>query len=141
MSNSTRIFSSLIFAAIALFLLIYTWVPSSGSLQREEARVTNIIPRPNTWYEVEIVTSSGARVSCRARRGWPVMGPARCPLDKFEQYRDQPLVVGHDGKRPFEVSAGNETVMSYAAHRQAQLIAAVISAGMLGLAFWVWKRK
>lgn len=140
MTISARFFASLTLTAIAAFLIFYTWVPSSGSLKHEEGQVTNIISRPNTWYEVEIITSSGARVSCRARRGWPLLGPSRCPLEKFEQFRGQPLVVRHDGKRPYQVSAGSESIIAYSAYRQAQFIAVAISLIMMVSAFWLWKR-
>ena len=140
-TDSSRIFFSLILVGISIFLLIYTWVPAHDNLLREEGRITNIISRPNTWYEVEIVTSSGVRVSCRTRRGWPLIGPSRCPLEKFEQYLGQSVTLGYDGKRPYEVLAGNEIVMNYSSHRQAQLIAVVISVMMLALSFLVWRRK
>ncbi len=128
-----------IFASIALFLVVSTWVPSRGSLSGEEARVTNITPQRNTWHEVEITTASGMKLKCRTRRGWPLLGPSRCPLEQFEQLRDQPLSVMHDGKRPYEVIAGSRLVVDYSAHRKAQLIGVLLAALMLGMAVGVTK--
>lgn len=141
MTHSSRLFASLIFAAIAVFLVSYTWLPQRQSLQHEDGQITQIIPQPNTWYEVEITTSSGARITCRTRRGWPIAGPDRCPLEKFEQVLGQTVKVRHDGKHPYEVTAGSQVVMAYSAHRKTQLLAVVLAGFMLALAVWVWRRK
>lgn len=141
MSNTPRVFASLIFFVIAIFLVIYTWLPARDSLQRGEAKVTNIISQPNTWYEVEITTSNSARITCRARRGWPLAGPSRCPLEIFERLLGQDVSVMHDGKRPYEIKAGNETVIDYSAHRKAQIIAIALAGLMLIMAVLVWRRR
>ncbi len=47
----------------------------------------------------------------------------------------------HDGKRPYEVTAGNETIIDYSAHRKAQIIAIVLAGLMLAMAAFVWRRK
>ena len=70
MSNAARRFATLVFALIAIFLTVYTWLPSRDSLERAEARVTGIAAQANTWHEVEITTSDGTRLTCRTRRGW-----------------------------------------------------------------------
>jgi len=85
MTNSTRLLPSLGFTAIALFLATYNWAPARDQLQREQGVVARISPQINTWYEIEITTASGASVTCRTRRGWPLFGPERCPLEKFER--------------------------------------------------------
>lgn len=48
MTITSRHISSLVFISIAIFLLIYTWLPARDSLQRDEARVSNIVSQPNT---------------------------------------------------------------------------------------------
>lgn len=141
MARTSRLFTSLIFAAIAFFLVIYTWLPARDSLRREETKVTQIISQPNTWYEVEIITLSGARINCRTRRGWPLFGPSRCPLEKFENLLGQTVNIMHDGKHPYEVTTGNQMVIEYSAHRQTSLIAFVLAGLMLALALLVWRRK
>lgn len=141
MSTMPRRFASIVFAAIAIFLVIYTWLPARDGLQHSEAKVSNIISQPNTWYEVEITTSTGIRLGCRTRRGWPLFGPNRCPLEKFERLQGRNLAVMHDSKRPYEITAGSEMVIDYAAHRKAQIVALVVAVLMLAMAAFVWKRK
>jgi hypothetical protein len=141
MIDTPRLFASSVFAAIAIFLVIYTWLPARNSLQREEAKVTNIISKSNTWHEVEIITSNGTRITCRTRRGWPLAGPNSCPLEKFEHLLGGSVTVMHDGKRPYEVTAGKEIVIDYSAHQKAQIIATVLAGLMLAMAALVWKRK
>jgi hypothetical protein len=141
MTNTPRIFASSIFVAIAIFLVSYTWLPARQNLQNEEGKVTNIFSQPNTWYEVEIITSSGARVTCRARRGWPLIGPSRCPLEKFENLLGQTVDVLHDKKHPYEVKDRNNTVIEYSAHRKAHTTSIVLAVLMLAMAFFVWRRK
>ena len=141
MTQNPRLFASLILTAIAVFLVSYTWVPALQSLQREEGAVSHIAAQSNTWYAVEILTASGARLSCRTRRGWPLVGPDRCPLESFEQHLGQRVTVLHDGKRPYQVAAGNEMVMDYSSHRRAQLIAIALAGFMLTMAYWIWRRR
>jgi len=141
MTHSARFFACFVFIAIALFLAGSAWVPAPHKLQREEGKITRIIPQPNTWHEIEIVTSGGVRISCRTRRGWPLVGPSRCPLEKFERHLGQTVTVMHDGERPFEVAAGRQIVVDYSAHRQAQAIALLLAGLMLSMAFWVWRRR
>jgi hypothetical protein len=141
MTDTPRLFASLVFVVISILLVIYTWLPARNSLQHEEAKVTNIIPQSNTWYEVEIITSNGSRITCRTRRGWPIVGPNTCPLEKFEHFLGGSVNVMHDGKHPYEVTAGNETIIDYSAHRKAQIIAIVLAGLMLAMAAFVWRRK
>ncbi len=138
--HSARLFAALAFTACAIFLVSYTWLPSRSDLQREQGTVSHISRQLNTWYEVEVTTASGARVSCRTRRGWPLLGPDRCPLEALERYLDQTVTVAHDGQRLFEVTAGDRIVMDYAAHQQARTIAVVAAVILLALAFLAWKR-
>lgn len=141
MTITSRLIPSLVFATIAIFLVIYTWLPARDSLQRDEARVSNIVSQPNTWYEVELTTSSGTRITCRARRGWPLVGPNRCPLEKFERLLGQSVAVMHDRNHPYEITAGSEIVIDYSAHRKTQMIAIVLAGLMLAMAFLAWRRK
>lgn len=140
MTLTTRLLTSLVFAAIAVFLVGYTWLPARASLQREVGRIAQIIPQPNTWHEVEIITASGVRLTCRTRRGWPLFGPNRCPLEAFERYLGQTADILHDGKRPFELVVAGQRVIDYAAHRQARTLALVLAFLMLAMAFWVFRR-
>ena len=140
MNNARRLFATLVFAVIAIFLVTYTWLPARNDLQRDEATVTSIIPQSNTWYEVAITTSSGTRITCRARRGWPMAGPNRCPLEKFERLLGQSVAVMHDGTHPYEITDGKEMVIDYSAHRKAQILAIVLAGLMLILAVLVWRR-
>lgn len=130
----------MIFMAIAIFLVIYSWTPARQSLQTEEGRVLNIRPQPNTWFEVEIMTSSGIRLTCRTRRGWPLVGPTRCPLEKFEPYLGMPIRIAHDGKRPYEITAGHQTILDYSVHRQLQAISISLAGFMLLMAALVWRQ-
>jgi len=43
MTITSRLISSLVFVTIAIFLVIYTWLPARDSLQRDEARISNIV--------------------------------------------------------------------------------------------------
>lgn len=141
MTTAPRFFAALTFVAIAIFLVGYSWVPARDGLQIEAGQISQINPRPNTWYEVEILASSGARLTCRARRGWPALGPDRCPIEKFEACQGCAVTVVHDGKRPYEVIIGDQLVMAYSSHRQAQAIAIVLAALMLAMACRVWRRQ
>lgn len=135
----TRRLASLVLVAIAVFLVIYTWLPARDGLRSEEAQVSNITPRSNTWYEIELITSNGTRLTCRTRRGWPLLGPSRCPLERFEQLQGQRVTVLLDGQNFYEVKSANELVVDYAAHRKAQIIAIVIAGLMLAMAFAAWR--
>lgn len=136
-----RLAFSIILAAIAIFLIGHTWVPARGSRREEDGKVSNINAQPNTWFKVEITTTSGKRIACRARRGWPLLGPNRCPLEKFEHIKGKTITVLHDGKRPYEVMIEGRTILSYADHRQAQTFALSISGLLLAMAWSIWKRK
>lgn len=140
MTAAPRAFGSVVCAAIALFLIASTWLPGRGGLQREQASITTIIAASNTWHEVELVTAGGTRIACRTRRGWPLFGPERCPLEAFERLLGRTVTVLHDGKRPYEATFGSEVVIDYAAHRRAQAVALVVAAMMLALAAFVWTR-
>jgi len=141
MSNAARLFASLVFAVISIFLVSYRWLPSRDSLQRGEARVTRIAAQANTWHEVEITTADGTRITCRTKRGWPLAGPSLCPLEKFERLLGQGVSVMHDGRRPYEVVAGNEMIVDYSAHRRAQAIAVALAGLTLAMAVLVWRRR
>lgn len=141
MNNTTRLFASIVFIAISIFLVFYTWLPARDSLQREEAKITNIISLANTWYEVEITTSNGNRIACRTRHGWPLLGPNRCPLEKLQDLQGQNMTVAHDGKRPYEIMVDNKMVIDFNAHRKAQITALAFAGLMLSMAILVWKLK
>lgn len=141
MTNTARILASSVFTAIAIFLVIYTWLPPRQDLQNEDGKVTNIFARPNTWYEVEIITSSGTRVTCRTRRGWPVFGAGRCPLEKFENLLGQGVNVLHDGKHPYEVTDRGTRIIDYSAYRKAQMVTIALAVLMLAMAYMVWRRR
>ena len=136
-----RLFASFVFVAIAVVLVVVTWLPARDSLQVDQARVTRITPQPNTWHEAEFTTEKGGRIVCRGRYGWPLLGPARCPIGKFQGVLGQRVTVLHDGKRPYEVMTATEKLLDYSASRKAQVIAAVLAALMLILAGLVWSRK
>lgn len=140
MTFTVRLIASIVFSGMAAFLVVYTWVPARGSLQVEASRVTRIAAQTNTWYEVDITTESGQRLTCRGRYGWPLLGPARCPIGKFQGVLGQRVAVLHDGKRPYEVMTATEKLLDYSASRKAQVIAAVLAAVMLILAALVWRR-
>lgn len=141
MNTLPRLVGSLVFAAIAFFLVFITWLPARDGLHLTQATVRNIISLQNTWYEVQITTEEGSQMTCRTKRGWPLLGPTRCPLERLEQLIGQNVSIMHDGKTFFEMKAGNEVVIDYAAHRKAQLIAIALSGLMLILAVLVWWRR
>ncbi len=123
-----------VLAAIAVFLVIYTWLPSRDGLQREEAVVSAITPQRNTWFELVLTTNSGVRIACRTRRGWPLLGPSRCPLEAIEPLVGQSVSVLHDGKRPYEIQAGSQIVLDFSAHRKLQMFALVLAGALLVMA-------
>ena len=129
-SSLPQHFAAAVLAAIAVFLALYTWLPSRDGLQLDAAVVSAITPQRNTWFEVALTTSSGKRITCRTRRGWPLLGPSRCPLAAFETLLGQRVSVLHDDQRAFEVRAGSQIVVDYWAHRKQQTIALVL-AGLL----------
>lgn len=135
-----RILASAGFVALAVFLVMTTWVPGAAQLRRESAQVAAITAQANTWYEVEILTVSGARLTCRTRRGWPLLGPDRCPLERFERVQGQLLQVMHDGLRPYDVIAGAERVVDMDAHKSARAIAVMLALLLLAMAAGVWWR-
>jgi len=47
----------------------------------------------------------------------------------------------HDGRRPYEVVAGNEMIVDYSAHRRAQAIAVALAGLTLAMAVLVWRRR
>lgn len=47
----------------------------------------------------------------------------------------------HDGKRPYEVAAGNELAVDYSAHRKAQMLAIALAGLMLVMAVFAWRHK
>ena len=140
MTFAVRLVVSIVFSGMAAFLVVYTWVPARGSLQVDASRVTRIAAQPNTWYEVDITTESGQRLTCRGRYGWPLLGPARCPIERFQPLLGQSVTVAHDGRRAHEVLAGTQTVVSLAAGRQARAVAVALAGLMLLMAAWVWRR-
>jgi hypothetical protein len=142
--NNARVIrrlAALIFASIAIFLVIYTWLPARTSLQTDEARVERVEARPNTWFEVELITASGARITCPGRSGWPLLGPSRCPIAEFQRLLGQTVTMLHDGRRPYEVIVGPDKVVDYSASRKSQIIALALAGLMLVLAVLVWRRK
>ena len=141
MDKNARYFASVTLAVIAVVLIAYTWVPARSSLRSEDGQVTNIVSRPNTWFEVEITMVSGAKVSCRTRRGWPLFGPQRCPLEKLEPLLGRPIVVTHDGSHPYEVKSAGLSIMDFSAHRWSQLIGFTLGILLLAAAYWVQRRK
>jgi len=141
MKPSAHLFSVVVFTAIALFLISYTWVPSRDSLRLEEGQITRILPQANTWYEVEIITSSKKKLICRGRKGWPPVALNRCPLDKFFALQGQTVTLLHDTKRPYEVRYHGNRVMEYSVFQNTHRIGIVLALLMLLLVFYVWKRK
>lgn len=129
-SSLPQHFAAAVLAAIAVFLALYTWLPSRDGLQLDAAVVSAITPQRNTWFEVALTTSSGKRITCRARRGWPLLGSSRCPLAAYETLLGQSVSVLHDGRRAYEVRTGSQIVVDYWAHRKQQTIALVL-AGLL----------
>lgn len=130
-----------VFAGIAVFLLITTWVPGRGSLRQEAGRVIAVTPQANTWHEVGFVTDGGAALSCRSRRGWPALGAGRCPLDAFEALRGQTVQILHDGRRPYEVVSGSRVVLALGDHRAVQFAGLAGAVLMLGMAVAAWRRQ
>jgi hypothetical protein len=141
MNSTAQLFTSLTFFSIALFLLVYTWVPSKDTLQLHEATISTIIPKANTWYEIQIITSDGAPIICKTRRDWPLFGPSRCPLEKIELLIGQKVSILDNGKQVFEMKFGNEMIIDYSAHRKGQKIGFMLSIFMVIMSILVWKYK
>lgn len=138
--NAPKLFASSVFVAIALWLVAYTWVPARHTLHREQGEVLQILPQANTWHEVVIQTASGVRITCRGRRGWPLLGPNLCPLEDFEGLLGRTVSVWHDQRQPYEVRDDQRVVLAYTAHRQAQGLAGALALAVLAMAALVWRR-
>jgi len=132
---------SVTFAAIAIYLAYATWVPGRDGMRNEPGTVIDIALRPNTWREVTIVTAGGARLTCRGRPGWPLAGPNRCPIERFETLVGRTVHVLHDGGHAYEVMAEGQAVVSYADQRTAQVIGGVLAALMLAMSARIGWRK
>jgi len=136
-----RIFASAVFVAIAVFLVARTRVPPRVSLRQSDGVIASVRTLRNAWSEVEIMTTDGAHLRCKGRRGWPAVGASRCPIEVFERALGNRVVVAHDGRRPYEVKSGDEVILPYSAHRRAQRIGRVLAAMMLVGSGLVWWRR
>lgn len=123
---------------IAAFLVIYTWPPSARSLTREQARVTGVARRPNTWYEATLVTASGTTLTCRARKN-AIAWASRCPIAELEAIVGAQVTVEHSGGTLYLIDHAGAALLGPDAYRSAQLTAIVISGLLLtmaGVALW-----
>lgn len=141
MKSTPQIFASITFFSIAIFLLIYTWVPAKESLQSHEATINAIVPGANTWYEIHIVTSEGTLLQCKTRRGWPLIGPSRCPLEKIEPLIGQKVTILDNGKQIFDMKFGNDTIIDYTSHQKSKYIGIFLSLLMLTMTTFIWRKK
>jgi hypothetical protein len=141
MHQNHRFFAAIVFVAIALFLAVYTWVPSRYDLQSSEGQIVGIYPQKNTWYEVEMITSGRVRLICRGRYGWPLIGPNSCPLEKFQVLQGQTITLLHDNMRPYEVTLNGKIILNYDTSKNTQRIGIMLAFLMLLMAFYVWKRE
>ncbi|MBK7976273.1 MAG: hypothetical protein IPK07_24380 [Deltaproteobacteria bacterium] len=136
-----RVFASAVFAGIAVFLVARTWLPARASLRQADGVIVSIRALRNAWSEVEISTTDGASIRCKGRRGWPAAGASRCPIEAFERASGQRVSVTHDGRRPYEVRAGDAVILAYSAHRRAQTVGLALAGMMLVGSALVWMRK
>ena len=140
MGKNAYRFAALVFIAIGVFLLAYSWPPGRGSLQEDQARIIRIIPHQATRYNVELRTPEGVELSCveNALNGWPPSAINRCPIEKFKPLVGQTVMVLHDGKHIYEVKTKDEIVLSYDVFRGFQLMIVLVALVMVGIAVVVW---
>ncbi|MBN1934036.1 MAG: hypothetical protein JW934_05205 [Anaerolineae bacterium] len=134
----TSVVVLVVFAAIAGFLIVYTWVPGQRSLTREQGRVTQVVKQKNTWYQATIVTQSGVTLTCRARKN-PMAWASRCPIEEMEKRVGTPVTVSYAQETLYIIESGDVTLLGLQEHRQAQATAIVLAIMLLGMAFMaVW---
>ncbi len=59
MRNGAKLFASFVFAAIAVSLVVCSWIPRYDKLKQEKAKIVSIVKQPGALYRVSMTTSSG----------------------------------------------------------------------------------
>lgn len=134
----TPFVAAVVFAAIAAFLIVSTWVPASRSLTHEQGVVLSVTRRPNAWYEARIVTASGVTLTCRAQRN-PLAWASRCPIPALETIIGARVTVQHNGTTLYVIEHAGTTLLGFDEFRAAQATAVGIAALLLtmaGVALW-----
>ncbi len=141
MNRTYTLLASLVFVAIALVLIVYSWVPNRRGLKKEQAKITAVIRQPGTLYKVEMVTKSGALISCLGRRQWPPALINRCPIEKFKRLVGQNVTVLHNGKHPYEVKENGKFILTLGVFRWFQFFMVLVALMMLCIAAFVLRRE
>lgn len=144
MTSPARSLAAVVFVALAVFFVVYGQIPSWDGLTREHARVAEVAGRKNGWVEAVLVTESGARLTCKGKRGSvpALTGIAnRCPVETIERHLGAEVTVRHDGQTPFHAEAEGTVIIDYAEHRQGRLAMIGLAALLLGMAALArWRR-
>jgi hypothetical protein len=107
------------FFALAVFLAVYGWVPSRRSLIREKGTVTSITKQSSKRYEAFVVTEKGTTISCSGGLAWHSWANT-CPIKQLQDIEGDEVIVLHDGKRPYEITSDDGSVLAYREFREAQ---------------------
>ena len=107
------------FLALAVFLVFYGWVPSRRSLVNEKGTVTSVTKQSNTRYEALVVTEKGTTISCTGGLAWHSWANT-CPIRQLREMEGDEVTVLHDGKRPYEITSDDGSVLAYREFREAQ---------------------
>lgn len=130
------------YSAIAVTLIIYSWVPAKSALQQAQARIVSIVPYPATRYDTRFITADGQQLSCVAKglRGWPPAPVNRCPIETLAAPVGETVTVLHDGQAVYEVRQGQQVLLSYSAFRWVQLGLLIVTLFMVGVAVHSWHK-
>ncbi|RRS30026.1 MAG: hypothetical protein P794_08705 [Epsilonproteobacteria bacterium (ex Lamellibrachia satsuma)] len=143
MSRNSNKVAAFIFLAIGIFLVIYSWAPSRSSLTEEQGKIVRIVPHRATRYNVEIITPTGNRLSCKenALRQWPPGTINRCPIEKFSPLVGKNITVLHDGRFIYEAKFKGNTILSHRVFRHFQVMMDIMALLMIGIGVVVWRRS
>lgn len=141
MNSQTRIFASSMFVLVAIVLMVSTGVPSRAGLKQETGKITQIISKPATWYEVEIITASGVRLSCKTKRENYSLRSKMCPLELLELNQGKTVEVQYKKTTPYQLSLNKQFIIDYSAFKKMQMLGVLGAVLMLFMAAGVWKIK
>lgn len=128
-----------VFCAIAVFLIVYTWVPAPQALTREQGAIQDVISQPNTWYEARIVTDSGVMLTCRARKN-PLAWAQRCPIEELERRIGTRVSVGYTSQTLYVIESNGVQLLGFDNYRSAQVTAIGIALLLIVMAYIALRR-
>jgi|GEM_PF-3335001 len=136
MKKITSIIATLIFLAIAGYLIYSTRLPRQDTLTQETARVMAVTKQKNWWYEASFKTQSGVVLTCRAKKN-PNAWASRCPVTELEGLVGQSVKVWYDPERLYVIEHSGVEILGMDQHRSAQYTTWGIGALMIIMALGV----